>query len=125
MTLTKLPNEQDPIAIRQAIQRFNKRLGQQAIPTFAGISITGGLAVASTVTAGAISAGAGSFASVNVSGGATVVSALHVAAISATGTISGGAGIFSSISSPDGSFVHLAVSSNAVIQRLLVGGITS
>ena len=125
MTLSKLPNEQDPIAIRQAIQRLNKRLGQQAIPTFAGISVTGGLAIASTLTAGAISAGAGSFTSVNASGGVAIVSAPHVAAISATGTISGGAGIFSSISSPDGSFVHLAVTSNAVINRMLVGGITS
>jgi len=108
MTLTKLPTEQDPVAIRQSIQRLNKRLGQQAIPTFVGISVTGGLAIASTLSVGAISAtgtisggagifstvsaGAGSFTSVDVSGGVAIVSALHVAAISATGVISGGAG---------------------------------
>lgn len=87
MALTKLPNESDPVAIRQAIQRLNKKLDENAVPTWAAISVTGGASFASTITAGAISAGAGSFTSVDVSNGVTIGSMMVVGVGGTSGAV--------------------------------------
>jgi len=52
MSLAKLPNEGDWVAVRQAIQKLDQKLGPNSNPTFATISVKEGAAFDSNVIIG-------------------------------------------------------------------------